>query len=70
MIELTSKEKEMIIIGLGMRRNYIETGNIAVSAADVEKMGDSTNNKINALSTDQMQLIIDTEALIIKLFKP
>jgi len=70
MIDITSKEKEMIIIGLGMRRNYIETGNIAVSAADVEKMGDSTNNKINALSTDQMQLIIDTEALITKLYQP
>ena len=70
MIELTSKEKEMIIIGLGMRRNHIETGNILVSAADVEKMGEHTNNKINALSTDQMQLIIDTESLITKLYQP
>jgi len=67
MIDLTQKEKEMIIIGLNMRRNYIETGNISVSAMDVEKMG-KTNNKINALSTDQMQLIIDTENLIKKLY--
>ena len=66
----TIYEKSTLITSLLTRRNVIETGNIAVSAADVEKMGEHTNNKINALSTDQMQLIIDTEALIIKLFKP
>jgi len=66
-VEISNKEKEMIIIGLNMRRNYIETGNISVSAADVEKMRD-TENKINALSTDQMQLIIDTETLKRKLY--
>jgi len=67
MIDITPKEKEMIIIGLSMRRNYIETGNILVSAAQVKKLG-KTDNKINALSIDQMQLIIDTENLISKLY--
>lgn len=67
-IELSQKEKEMIVIGLNMRRNYIETGNISVSAKDVEKMGD-TDNRINALSVDQMQLIIDTEQLIGRLYQ-
>jgi len=67
MIDITPKEKEMIIIGLNMRRNYIETGNVLVSAAQVEKLG-RTDNEINALSTEQMQLIINTENLIKKLY--
>ena len=69
MIDITSKEKEMIIIGLGMRRNYIETGNAMVSAVDAKRF-ERDGVKINALSTDQMQLIIDTEALITKLYQP
>jgi len=67
MIDLTQKEKEMIIIGLTMRRNYIETGDTFTSAADVEKFG-GKDKKIKALSTEQMQLIIDTETLIKKLY--
>ena len=69
MIDITSREKEMIIIGLGMRRNYIETGNAIVSAVDAKRF-ERDNVKVNALSTDQMQLIIDTEALITKLYQP
>ena len=69
MIDITSREKEMIIIGLGMRRNYIETGNPIVSAVDAKRF-ERDNVKINVLSTSQMQLIIDTEALITKLYQP
>jgi len=69
MIDITSKEKEMIIIGLGMRRNYIETGNPIVSAVDAKRF-ERDNVKVNVLSTSQMQLIIDTEALITKLYQP
>ena len=69
MIQLTLKEKEMLIIGLRMRRNYIETGDIGASAADIEKIG-GKDTKINALSIDQMQLIIDMEKLVTKLYNP
>ena len=69
MIDITSREKEMIIIGLGMRRNYIETGNPIVSAVDAKRF-ERDNVKVNVLSTSQMQLIIDTEALISKLYQP
>ena len=68
LVELSQKEKEMIIIGLNMRRNYIETGDVLTSAKDVKNMGYRGYKKINALSTDQMQLIIDTEQLIEKLY--
>jgi hypothetical protein len=68
MIDISRREKEMIIIGLNMRRNYIETGDALTSAKTVENQG-RKDEKINALSTDQMQLIIDTETLIKKLYQ-
>jgi len=67
MIQLTDKEKEMIVIGLNMRRNYIETGDSLTSAADIERFGEK-DKKIKALSTEQMQLVIDTENLIRRLY--
>lgn len=70
-IQLTSEEKQMIILGLQMRRNYIETGNISYSAADAVRIGKYAPDdvKINALSTDQMRLILETEKLVAKLYK-
>jgi len=62
---LTNKEKEMIVIALNMRRNYIETGDVVMSAAQSKKMGKLDTN---ALSVAQMQLIIDTENLIKRLY--
>lgn len=64
-IELTKEEKEMIIVGLNMRRNYIETGNVNCSASNAEVV---KGLNINPLSVDQMRLIIKTEELINKLF--
>ncbi len=64
-IELNEEEKEMIIIGLNMRRNYIETGDVNYSASNVEVV---KGLKINPLNVDQMRLIIKTEELINKLF--
>jgi hypothetical protein len=68
MISLSDKEKGMILIALDMRRNYIETGDVTISAADITKFK-RKDVKINALSTEQMQLIIDTEYLIKKLYQ-
>ena len=66
MLHITDKEKEMIIISLNMRRNYIETGNVLISAVDAARFRDDIQPR--NLSTSQMQLIIDTENLISKLY--
>ena len=67
MINITQKEKELIVIGLNMRRNYIETGDPLTSAVDVERFG-GKDKKVKALSIEQMQLVIDTDNLITKLY--
>jgi len=67
-ITLSSEEKEMIVLGLTMRKNFIETGDPLISAQDVEKLK-RTDIPIKALSTSQMQLIINTERLISKIFQ-
>jgi hypothetical protein len=68
---LTKEEKEMIIIGLQMRSNYVQTGNFHLSLRDLEAMGEETfksvGGEIKALSFDQMQLCINTEKLITKI---
>jgi len=60
----TREEKDMIIIGLQMRRNLIQTDNCMLSAHDVERMGKATDDKIKVLSVEQMQLCVKTEELI------
>lgn len=68
---LTSDEKQMIHIALGMRENYIETGTIAMDALTVQKMGDKAANEfgatIKALSVDQMKLLIASKELKTKI---
>jgi len=63
-VTLMADEHEMIITALNMRRNYIETGNVTTSAQDASKFKDI---KVNALTTEQMRLIIKTEELIDKI---
>lgn len=65
MVSLSREEKDMIVIGLNMRRNYIETGTVTMSAADAKRFKEE--RQINALSTDQMKLIVKTEELITKI---
>lgn len=65
--QLDNEEREMIVVALGMRRNWIETGDVVLSAKDVEARKFS-DHEIKALSTDQMRLIIRTEELIAKLY--
>lgn len=65
MVSLSREEKDMIVIGLNMRRNYIETGTATMSAADAKHFKEE--RQINALSTDQMRLIVKTEELIQKI---
>lgn len=70
---LNSKEKEMITIGLNMRRSYIETGSTSLGAADVAKIGvkeakQRFGAEIKALSEDQMKLILATNELERKIY--
>jgi len=60
---LTEKEKELIIFGLQMRKNYIETGEAHYDANDAWKMG----KQIKSLSIDQMELCISIHNLILKI---
>lgn len=62
---LTKQEKEAIVIGLQMRVAYIETGDPMLRASDVQN---GHRGKIQALSPDQMRLIILSEDLIKKIY--
>ena len=67
---LNEQEKEMIWIALGMRTNYIETGNIAVAAVDAARYGKLPEDvTINALSDDQMRLILASRELVTKVLQ-
>jgi len=65
---LTSQEKEMIAIGLSMRRNYVETGSTTLGASDVARMDTKEAKRahgaeIKALSEDQMKLVLASREL-------
>ena len=81
MITLNDKEKEMIATALNIRRNYIETGTVSMSAKDVQGISEvrhlrddgytllgEKKAEVKALSTQQMQLIIDMENLIKRIY--
>ena len=73
-MNLTSEEREDIVIALNMRCNYIETGDISLGAADVAERLKSRDTlfkeryEVKALSLDQMKLIIRMKELIMKLY--
>lgn len=64
-VELTKEEIENIVISLNCRIGIIETGEPMIRACDVYK---DSKYKIKALSLEQMQLILDTETLLKKLY--
>lgn len=66
---ITEEEKDILSISLDMRKNFIETGDISYSAEDVERMGDSCEGKIRALSPEQMELILNIVRLKNKILK-
>jgi hypothetical protein len=67
--KLNRQEKQTIHIALEIRKNLIQTGNPNLSAVDVQNMGAEKAKKrfgaeIQALSTDQMKMIILSEELV------
>ena len=71
-MELDRDEKEMILISLNMRLNYIQTGCVSLSPVDVSRMGADCAKRqydaeIKPLSVDQMELIVKTDKLVKKI---
>ncbi len=66
-LDITDTEKKLIITGIQMRRNYIETGEATMSAETAKNCGES--RRIKSLSIEQMKLIVDTEQLLSKLYQ-
>lgn len=58
---LDKAEQEAIVLALGMRIAYIETGDPVLRARDVEPCG---KGRVNALDTNQMRTIIVMEDLM------
>lgn len=69
-MKLTKEERDDVAVSLNMRCNYIETGTISYSAADVENMGNHapSDAKIKALSKDQMETLIRMKKLMVRLY--
>jgi len=69
-MKLTKEEREDIIVSLNMRCNYIETGTISYSAADVESMGRHCppDAKIKALSESQMEALLRMKKLRTRMY--
>jgi len=59
---LSKEQINDIIISLGMRINYIQTGKISMSSEDAKNAGKS--NLIKPLSEDQMEAILRMRKVI------
>lgn len=61
---LTRAEIDLVVGGLNLRRNFIETGNPCLGAADLgARCEPSDGASLRSLSTDQMRLIVKQEDL-------
>ncbi len=65
MVELSAEEKELIVFGLQMRKNYIQTGDALMSAVDAKNL--KQEKKIKILGDDQIELIHKLNLLIKKI---
>lgn len=63
-MKLTDVERGLIVDGLNMKRNFIETGDPILCANDLKNMK-RVNNK--TLSIDQMRLIVTISDLVDKI---
>lgn len=62
---VTAEEKDLILFGLYMRKNYIQTGDPLMSAQDAVNMG--KKKKIKVLGDDQIELLKKLNDLIRKI---
>jgi hypothetical protein len=64
-MKISIVEKEMILLGLSMQKNYIETHDVLLSAQDAMNM--NKKGIIRVLDSDQYRKIIALEDLIKKI---
>lgn len=64
-IELSDQEVKLLVEGLAMKRNFIETGNPVLGSQDLKNM--KRDREIKSLSIEQMKLIIQLHELSEKL---
>ncbi|MEX3983738.1 hypothetical protein AB4Y45_32670 [Paraburkholderia sp. EG287A] len=64
-LEMTTQERDDIVLGLQIRMAVIETGDPVLRANDAINMGQ--HKKVRALSDDQRALVARYEALVAKL---
>lgn len=68
---LSQEEKDALCVALNCRSNIIETGTPSLAALDVQRRGLKEAVReglcINALTVDQMKLVILTKELAIKI---
>ena len=60
--KFTPAEKEMILIGLQMRSNYIQTGNVNLNANDAARSGKP--ELVKPLQIVQMELLVKINNMI------
>ena len=65
-MEFTNEERDLIVQGLYMKKNYIETGNPVLCAGDLKRM--DRDKEVRALSVDQMRVVVALDDLIHKMF--
>lgn len=66
-VQLSTEEIQALVMGLNMRRAYIETGDPCTTADTAQKIGKP--DMIKPLSIDQMKAIILIDELTQKLFR-
>lgn len=64
-LELSDQEVKLLVEGLAMKRNFIETGNPVLGSQDLKNM--KRDREIKSLSIEQMRLIIQLHELSEKL---
>lgn len=64
---MTKEDAEIIYWSLAMRKNYIETGDVCLSAVDAKNIKE--NKKIRPLTIDSMKILIKIEELMGKCLK-
>ena len=60
--QFTEYEKEIILMGLQVRSNYIQTGDVNLTAGDAVKRGKA--NMVKPLQINQMELLVDSNKLV------
>ena len=61
-LSFDERERDLIVSGLLMRRNYIETGNPVLCSQDLANQG--RHKEVKVLSVDQMRTVIAIDDLV------